>query len=149
VRYGEQTQYLLRTINVPFPCSTHLQRVITFQVMEKPQAARPPSGPSRYRAILLVLASQLMAAVLHALARLLETSSSSQERVHPFTVLQVRLFITSLGCSTYLGWTREPAFLLGPSEVRPLLALRAIGGVLGACGFYGKIIAQFGPYWLD
>ncbi|KAK2007423.1 hypothetical protein LZ32DRAFT_632321 [Colletotrichum eremochloae] len=94
------------------------------------------SEPSRYRAILLVLASQLMAAVLHALARLLETRSRFQERVHPFTVLQVRLLITSLGCSTYLWWKKTPSFPLGPSELRPLLALRAIGGILGACGFY-------------
>ncbi|KAK6849298.1 hypothetical protein PG995_013131 [Apiospora arundinis] len=98
--------------------------------------------PSRHRAALLVLGSQLMAAVLHALARLLETRSGSQDRVHPFTILQVRLLITAVGCSTYLGLfnkSKAPDFPLGLPELRPLLALRAVGGVFGACGFYVSI----------
>lgn len=93
---------------------------------------------ARHRAPLLVLGSQLMAAVLHALARILETRSGSQDHVHPFTVLQVRLLVTALGCTAYLGWAKTPDFPLGPPELRPLLALRAVGGLFGACGFYGK-----------
>ncbi|KAK8092910.1 hypothetical protein PG999_014497 [Apiospora kogelbergensis] len=94
---------------------------------------------ARHRAPLLVLGSQLMAAVLHALARILETRSGSQDHVHPFTVLQVRLLVTALGCTAYLGWAKTPDFPLGPPELRPLLALRAVGGLFGACGFYVSI----------
>ncbi|ORY68979.1 uncharacterized protein BCR38DRAFT_335478 [Pseudomassariella vexata] len=101
--------------------------------MEKPSKL---SIFARHRSSLFVLGSQVVAALLHALARLLETGS---ERVHPFTVLQIRLFITVIGSSLYLWRTQSPGFPLGPPELRPLLALRAAGGVLGACGFYVSI----------
>lgn len=95
---------------------------------------------ARYRAPLYVLGSQVMAAALHALAKLVEMGSSVPERVHPFTVLQIRLAVTVLGCTTYLWWTKSPEFPMGPREARPLLVIRAIGGVFGACGFYGMYI---------
>ncbi|KAK8004853.1 hypothetical protein PG990_010890 [Apiospora arundinis] len=108
--------------------------------MEKQSSQLTTSFLSRHRAALLVLGSQLMAAVLHALARLLETRTGSQDHVHPFTILQVRLLITGLGCSAYLGWwAKTPDFPLGLPELRPLLALRALGGLFGACGFYVSI----------
>ncbi|KAK6839257.1 hypothetical protein PG987_005123 [Apiospora arundinis] len=108
--------------------------------MEKQSSQLTTSFLSRHRAALLVLGSQLMAAVLHALARLLETRTGSQEHVHPFTILQVRLLITGLGCSAYLGWwAKTPDFPFGLPELRPLLVLRALGGLFGACGFYVSI----------
>ncbi|KAK8876861.1 membrane protein [Apiospora arundinis] len=108
--------------------------------MEKQSSQLTTSFLSRHRAALLVLGSQLMAAVLHALARLLETRTGSQDHVHPFTILQVRLLITGLGCSAYLGWwAKTPDYPLGLPELRPLLALRALGGLFGACGFYVSI----------
>ena len=128
--------------------------------MEKPTSSRPEAATappllSRHRAVLLVLASQLAAAVLHALARLLETRSSSSveggdeggaARVHPFTILQVRLLVTSLGCCAHLRlFAQTPDFPLGRPELRPLLALRAAGGVLGACGFYGAYCPPLPP----
>lgn len=135
--------------------------------MEKPTSPRPEAAAappllSRHRAVLLVLASQLAAAVLHALARFLETRSSSSSsssageseghneggatRVHPFTILQVRLLVTSLGCCAHLRlFAKTPDFPLGRPELRPLLALRAAGGVLGACGFYGTCYTRPWP----
>lgn len=111
--------------------------------MEKQSSQLTTSFLSRHRAALLVLGSQLMAAVLHALARLLETRTGSQDHVHPFTILQVRLLITGLGCSAYLGWwAKTPDFPLGLPKLRPLLALRALGGLFGACGFYGTSAAS-------
>lgn len=91
---------------------------------------------TRHRAAMLVLSSQIAAALLHAVARIVETGLGLREQVHHFTVLQIRLFITVLGYSTYL-W-RTNTSLLGPPKLRPLLALRAVGGVFGACGFYSR-----------
>ncbi|KAK8072683.1 hypothetical protein PG996_006031 [Apiospora saccharicola] len=107
--------------------------------MEKSTRAPKASIFSRHRAALLVLGSQLMAAVLHALVRILETRSGSQDCVHPFTIPQIRLLVTALGCSAYLPWAKTPDFPLGPPALRPLLALRAVGGLFGACGFYVSI----------
>jgi hypothetical protein len=78
---------------------------------------------------------------MHALARIVETGSGLQEKVHPFTVLQVRLFVTVIGRSFFLRRSRINC--LGPSEVRSILALRAAGGVFGACGFYSKMICLY------
>ncbi|XP_014550025.1 hypothetical protein COCVIDRAFT_116826 [Bipolaris victoriae FI3] len=103
--------------------------------MEKPTRQTP--FYTQHRAELLVLSSQIAAALLHALARVVEVGSGLKERVHPFTVLQIRLFITVLGCTAYL-WRARIDFL-GPTGLRPLLALRAAGGVFGACGFYLSI----------
>jgi hypothetical protein len=105
-------------------------------MMEKP--TKRPSFLTRHSAAFLVLSSQIVAALMHALARIVETGSGLQERVHPFTVLQVRLFITVSGCSFFL-WRSRISFL-GSPELRPLLASRAAGGVFGACGFYSKIV---------
>jgi hypothetical protein len=113
------------------------------------QSKGPKGNLARRKAILLILGSQIMAAVLHALARLLETNSDAQERVHPFRVLQIRLFITFLVCSTYLGCTKAPDFPLGPPELRPLLLLRAVGGIFGACGFYGKDFNSIYRRWKE
>jgi hypothetical protein len=107
--------------------------------MEKPR--KQSSFYTQYKAVLLVLSSQMIAALLHALARAVEIGTGLQERVHPFTVLQIRLFITVFGCSTYL-WRAKINFL-GPPISRPLLALRAAGGVFGACGFYCKIKTSY------
>ncbi|KAK2016087.1 integral membrane protein DUF6 [Colletotrichum eremochloae] len=91
----------------------------------------------RHKPSILVLASQFSAAALNGLAKFFETSD---DPVHPFQVLFVRFLITGLASALYLGYTRAPNFPLGLSELRPLLALRAIAGVFGAFGFFFSIM---------
>ncbi|KAI8246632.1 hypothetical protein K4K57_003560 [Colletotrichum sp. SAR 10_99] len=89
----------------------------------------------RHKPSLLVLASQISAAALNGLAKLLETGD---EPIHPFQVLFVRFFITGIGATIVLWRTQAPSFPWGLPELRPLLALRAAAGVFGAFGFYCK-----------
>lgn len=92
-----------------------------------------PSFLARHLPSILVLASQISAAAIHAIVKILETGT---QPVHPFQILQVRLFITGVGCTLYLWSSRVPDFPLGPRDTRLLLALRALGGLFGAVGFY-------------
>lgn len=92
-----------------------------------------PSFVARHRASLVVLASQGSAAILHGFVKALENGA---DPIGPFQVLLIRMLITGIGCSLYL-WVKGIAdFPLGPREVRPLLLLRAVGGILGAGGMY-------------
>lgn len=93
----------------------------------------PSSLVARHRASLVVLASQVSAAILHGFVKALENGT---DRVSPFQILLIRMLITGFGCSLYLWHRREPEFPLGPPEVRPLLLLRAFCGILGAGGMY-------------
>ncbi|ROV95300.1 hypothetical protein VSDG_06020 [Cytospora chrysosperma] len=96
-----------------------------------------PSFVARHKPSILVIASQISAAGIHGIVKVLETGTHP---VHPFQILQVRLLITGIGCTLYL-WSRGvPDFLLGPRDARILLSLRAIGGVCGAIGFYFSIL---------
>lgn len=89
---------------------------------------------TRHKPAFFVLASQIFAAILHTLAQVLETGS---ELIHPSVILLIRLSVTALFCTLHLWRTNAKDFLpLGPREVRPLLVLRAVGGVAGATGFY-------------
>ncbi|KAJ0123347.1 hypothetical protein J7T55_011812 [Diaporthe amygdali] len=92
---------------------------------------------ARHKPSLLVLASQVSAAFIHGIVKILETG---QRPVHPFQILQVRLLITGISCMLYLWCNGFPDFPLGPKDVRPLLIVRAVGGVCGAIGFYFSII---------
>lgn len=93
---------------------------------------------ARHKPSFLVLASQVSAACIHGIVKILET----EERIHPFRILQVRLFITGISCMLYLWCSGFPDFLLGPKDVRPLLFVRAVGGVCGAIGFYCMMLAR-------
>lgn len=88
---------------------------------------------SRHKPAFFVLASQIFASILHTLAQVLETGS---EPIHPSVILLVRLIVTGIFCTLHLWRTNAKDFPLGPQEVRPLLILRAVGGVSGATGFY-------------
>lgn len=93
-----------------------------------------PSFATPYRASLLVLASQAVAAIIHGLVKTIETATVP---IHPLQILLVRFIVTVTFCSWYLWRRSEPA--LEPAEasgVRPLLVIRAIGGILSAVGFY-------------
>lgn len=88
---------------------------------------------TRHKPAFFVLASQIFAAILHTLAQVLETGS---EPTHPSVILLIRLSVTALFCTLHLWRENAKDFPLGPREVRPLLILRAVGGVSGATGFY-------------
>ncbi|KIM95543.1 hypothetical protein OIDMADRAFT_59340 [Oidiodendron maius Zn] len=81
---------------------------------------------------LLVLASQVIAVVVHSLAKFLETSDD----VNPQQILQVRTFVTLSINSLFLATWRPHELPLGGYEIRGLLTLRALGGILGSAGFY-------------
>lgn len=93
---------------------------------------------ARHKPSLLVLASQVSAAIIHGTVKILETG---ERPVHPFQILHVRLFITGISCMLYLRCSGLPDFPLGPKDVRPLLIMRAVGGLCGAIGFYCMILA--------
>ncbi|KAG6367309.1 hypothetical protein INS49_001496 [Diaporthe citri] len=80
---------------------------------------------ARHKPSFLVLASQVSAAFIHGIVKVLETG---ERPVHPFQILQVRLFITGISCTLYLWCSGFPDFFLGPKDVRPLLVIRAVGG---------------------
>lgn len=88
---------------------------------------------ARHKPSFLVLASQVSAAFIHAIVKILETG---ERPVHPFQILQIRLLITGISCMLYLWYRGTSDFPLGPKDVRPLLVVRAVGGVCGAIGFY-------------
>ncbi|KAI0533011.1 hypothetical protein GGR58DRAFT_522157 [Xylaria digitata] len=93
----------------------------------------------QYYPSLLVVASQMVAATVNAAAKFCETRP---ERVHPFMILHIRMLITGLGCALYLSQlesSRSVAFF-GIKEVRGLVLLRAIGGVVSATGFFFSMI---------
>lgn len=101
--------------------------------------AERSSFVARHKPSAVVLASQVSAAVVHGVVKTLETAPGD-ETVNPFQILLVRMLITGTGCSLYLWYRNVPEFPLGPREVRPILTLRGIGGVLGAGGMYCKIV---------
>ncbi|KAJ4386737.1 hypothetical protein N0V93_009635 [Gnomoniopsis smithogilvyi] len=92
---------------------------------------------ARHKASLMVLASQISAAILHGFVKALENGTDS---VGPSQVLLIRMLITGIGCSLYLWLKGVPEFPLGPRDVRPILLLRAFGGILGAGGMYYSIV---------
>ncbi|KAI0906607.1 hypothetical protein F4823DRAFT_70839 [Ustulina deusta] len=88
---------------------------------------------------LLVIASQMVAATVNAVAKFCETRP---DLVHPFMILHIRMLVTGLGCTLYLwhiGSSRSVAFF-GVTEVRGLVVMRAIGGVCSATGFFFSMI---------
>ncbi len=85
------------------------------------------------RGDVLVLASQVLAALMHGTAKYLETG---QTGVHPLQILTVRMVITVALSTSYMCYTHVDDFPLGSKTLRPLLILRAIGGTCGAVGFY-------------
>lgn len=98
-------------------------------------ASSSPSSSfwTRHRASAIVLASQISAAIVHSFVKTLE---GGPDAVGPYQILLVRMLVTGLGCSLYLWRSAVPEFPLGPRDVRPLLLLRAVGGILGAGGMY-------------
>lgn len=104
----------------------------------------PSSLVARHGASLVVLASQVSAAILHGFVKALENGT---DPVSPFQILLVRMLITGFGCSLYLWHRSGPEFPLGPRDVRPLLLLRAFCGILGAGGMYCKESLSL-PYFL-
>lgn len=103
---------------------------------------------TRHKPSLIVLASQVSAAIVHGVVKSLETttatpSSNANGAVDPFQILLVRMVITGVACSAYLWARRVPDFPLGHADVRHILLLRAFGGVLGAGGMYCKFSIFF------
>lgn len=97
---------------------------------------------ARHKPSLIVLASQVSAAIVHGVVKSLETTSSSNANgaVDPFQILLVRMVITGVACSAYLWFKRVPDFPWGHHDVRHILLLRAFGGVLGAGGMYCEFV---------
>lgn len=94
-----------------------------------------PSFVARHRASAVVLLSQISAAIVHGVVKALE---SGTDPFDPPQILLIRMLITGIGCSLCLWLKSVPEFPLGPREARPLLVLRALGGILGAGGMYCK-----------
>ncbi|KAJ0120577.1 hypothetical protein J7T55_015306 [Diaporthe amygdali] len=101
------------------------------------RSSNSQSFVARHKPSVLVLASQVSAAFIHALVKILETDVHP---VDPLQILQVRLFITGCACTFYLWYTKAPGFPLGDRDLQSLLGLRALGGVCGSIGFYFSIL---------
>lgn len=85
-----------------------------------------------YKEPLLVLVSQAVAVIVHSLAKYLETTGS----VNTLQILQIRMLIT-LGINSIYLWVRGSTEVwFDTNGIRLLLALRTLGGVCGAAGFY-------------
>lgn len=100
-----------------------------------------PSFLARHKPSAVVLASQISAALAHGAVKALE-SRDGDDAVDPFQILLIRTFITGVGCSLFLWHQRVPEFPLGERQVRPMLLLRAVGGILGAGGMYCMSLAM-------
>ncbi|PSR93858.1 hypothetical protein BD289DRAFT_451670 [Coniella lustricola] len=94
---------------------------------------------ARHKPSLIVLGSQISAAIVHGVVKSVETASTAKHAVDPFQILLVRMVITGVACSAYLWFKRVPDFPWGHRDVRHVLLLRALGGVLGAGGMYYSI----------
>lgn len=101
-------------------------------------AGTQPSFLARHKPSAVVLASQISAAIVHGVVKVLE---NGDDAVGPFQILLIRMVITGVGCSLFLWHQKVPEFPLGEREVRPLLLLRAVGGILGAGGMYCEFIS--------
>ena len=89
----------------------------------------------RNKSWLLVLVSQVFAVFMNTAAKFLETKASA---ISPLQILAVRMVVTFCVSSLILWHRSSEDFPFGKKELRPLLILRAIGGVLAAIGFYCK-----------
>ncbi|KAI5455292.1 hypothetical protein NCC49_000107 [Naganishia albida] len=54
-------------------------------------------------------------------------------------LVAIRMTITFIGCISYLYFSNDPDWLLGPQEVRKLLALRGFIGFFGLTGMYQSL----------
>lgn len=93
---------------------------------------------ARHKPSAVVFASQVSAAVVHGVVKVLENGT---DNVDPFQILLIRMLITGFGCTLCLWIKGVPELPFGPREVRPILVLRAVGGVLGAGGMYCEIFS--------
>lgn len=100
-------------------------------------AVTQPSFLARHKPSAVVLLSQISAAIVHGVVKGLE---NGDDDVDPFQILLIRMVITGVGCSLFLWHQKVPEFPLGEREVRPMLLLRAVGGILGAGGMYCRFI---------
>lgn len=100
-------------------------------------AVTQPSFLARHKPSAVVLLSQISAAIVHGVVKGLE---NGDDDVDPFQILLIRMVITGVGCSLFLWHQKVPEFPLGEREVRPMLLLRAVGGILGAGGMYCRVI---------
>ncbi|XMA12715.1 hypothetical protein WAI453_005506 [Rhynchosporium graminicola] len=80
----------------------------------------------------LVLVAQIIAVIVHSLAKFLTTTGD----IDPQQILQVRMFVTLGINSTFLITWYPEELPFGDHRVRGLLILRAFGGICGSFGFY-------------
>ncbi|KAI0010640.1 hypothetical protein F4779DRAFT_638825 [Xylariaceae sp. FL0662B] len=102
-----------------------------------------PGRPGFWRSIwennkapLLMLVSQLFAALMNLAARLVEVEEEEDgggdgDGLHPMQLLFLRMALTTAGLPLYIWWRGIPHGVLGPPEIRWLLGAR------GVCGFFG------------
>ncbi|KWU46905.1 hypothetical protein RHOSPDRAFT_10306, partial [Rhodotorula sp. JG-1b] len=99
---------------------------------------QPPRAVSsfvdRNQGLLLIAASQLGFALVNACVKLLERDV----QVPVWELIVIRMFITYVGCYSYLRWSGDPHPFAGPPGVRLLLALR---GFIGFFGLYTNYAA--------
>ena len=131
-------------------------------LMRAPSNTTPQSTPTTFRArlqrlyvhnygALLVLLAQFFGVLMNLSTRMLEQNGSHGAGMHPFQILFVRQFITSLTCTlwaTLLPIVNPQSknliadFPLGPksTSVRLLLLTRGVSGFLGVFGMYFSLL---------
>ncbi|KAI1434974.1 hypothetical protein GGR50DRAFT_358140 [Xylaria sp. CBS 124048] len=92
----------------------------------------------KHKALVLVFAAQLFAALMNLSARLLELGEVDS-KLHPMQLLFFRMLVTTIGSSIYIISRSIPYGLLGPPKVRWLLVTRGLSGFLGIYGMWYSI----------
>lgn len=117
--------------------------------VQLPEKARPTSLSGSFKGrlkafwirnfgVLCMVVAQLFGCMMNITTRILEVEGNKGKGIHPFQVLFARMGITLVIASAYMWWRKTPHFPLGLPEVRWLLVVRGIGGVLGVSGMYCK-----------
>ncbi|GAA5867917.1 hypothetical protein JCM3774_004721 [Rhodotorula dairenensis] len=89
----------------------------------------------RNQGLLLIAASQLGFALVNTCVKLLERDV----QVPVWELIVIRMFITYIGCYSYLRWSGDPHPFAGPPGVRLLLALRGFVGFFGLYTNYAAL----------
>jgi hypothetical protein len=148
---GKSSQQIDGRVGVSEPeTSDSLDSSVPLHTSELPQRPNPTVNYthmfilSPHWGVMLLLLTELIAAVMAMMTRYLETREDART-LHPINIISWRMPAAFLGCLMIGWWKKTPDFPLGRKGVRTLLCLRGLGGFVGVVGFYCKLFPPF--FW--